>query len=135
MQKTASNQPTEVIDKVLNQFPKVISPRAHALVDALAFPAMAALTLQMAQKSSRAALLMSVNLSIEGGVSLFTDYPPGLIRLLRFEDHIRIGVLYAPLSIGLALLTPGIPKRQRLILSLLPLIPFLLNSLSKPLEK
>jgi hypothetical protein len=96
---------------------------------------MAALTLQMAQKSSRAALLMSVNLSIEGGVSLFTDYPPGLIRLLRFEDHIRIGVLYAPLSIGLALLTPGIPKRQRLILSLLPLIPFLLNSLSKPLEK
>ncbi|MDB5263940.1 MAG: hypothetical protein JWQ14_3223 [Adhaeribacter sp.] len=122
----------DIVDMVLAQFPKVISPQAHALFDALAFPALAGLTWWMAQKSSRAATLMGLNLGMEGGVSLFTDYPPALVPLVRFENHIRIGMLYAPVSMGLALLTPGIPRHERLILSLLPLIPFLLNGLSKP---
>jgi hypothetical protein len=124
----------DVVDQVLEQFPKVISPGAHALFDALAFPALAGLTWWMARKSPRAATLMGLNLGVEGGVSLVTNYPPALVPILRFKDHIRIGILYAPVSMWLAQVLPGIPRRERLILSLLPLIPFLLNGLSKPVQ-
>lgn len=124
-----------VVDKVIEPFPKVVSPQAHALFDALAFPSMLILTGLIAKKSPQAGLLMGVNVSVEGGISLFTNYPPALLPIIPFEDHIRIGILYAPVSFGVALLMPRIPKRERLMLCLMPFVPFLLNALSKPKAK
>ena len=125
----------DMIDLVLSPFPKLISPQAHALFDALAFPVMLPIVRHLAKRSPRAALIMSLNVGVEGGVSFFTNYPPAVVPLISFQNHIRTGIVFAPLSMGLALLVPGIPKRERVLLTLAPLIPFLLNSLSKPATK
>ncbi len=126
----------KVIDRVYAQFPHPISPRGHALADALAFVGMAAITRQWARRSPNAAAVIGVNLATESAVALSTNYPPpALLPVIRFEDHIRIGIAYAPLSLGLALLVPGIPRRQRILLGLFPLVPFLLNAMSRPDER
>ena len=123
----------KAIDRVYMQFPHPISPRGHALADALAFVGMAVITRQWARHSPHAAAVMAVNLATETATALSTNYPPpALLPVIRFDDHIRIGIAYAPLSLGMALLVPGIPRRQRIMLSLFPLIPFLLNAMSRP---
>jgi hypothetical protein len=121
------------IDRVHAPFPKIISPRGHAVADVLAFVGMAAITWQWAKRSPNAAAVMGINLATESAVALSTDYPPpALLPVIRFDDHIRIGIAYAPLSLGLALLVPGIPRRKRILLGLFPLVPFLLNAMSRP---
>lgn len=125
----------DLIDDVLSLFPKVISPQAHALFDALAFPAGLPLTICLAQQNPRAGAIMGLNLAVEGSVSFFTNYPPAVVPVISFRNHIRIGMVFAPLSSALALLMPGISKRQRVLLSLLPVIPFVLNGFSRPTSK
>jgi hypothetical protein len=126
----------QAIDRVYAPFPHPISPRGHAVADALAFVGMAVLVRQLARKSRPTAAVMAVNLATESAVALSTNYPPpALLPVIRFDDHIRIGIAYAPLSLGMALLVPGIPRRQRLLLGLFPLVPFLLNALSRPDRK
>ena len=123
----------QAVDRLHAPFPKVISPRGHALADALAFVGMAAITRHWARHSPNAATVMGINLATESAVALSTNYPPpALLPVIRFDDHIRIGIAYAPLSLGLALLVPRIPRRQRILLSLFPLVPFLLNAMSRP---
>ena len=122
----------DLVDDVLSQFPKLVSPKAHAIFDALAFPAMLPLVIYLAKKNPKVGLIMGLNLAVEGGVSLFTNYPPAIIPKISFRDHIRIGMVFAPLSSALSLLTPGLTKRERLVLSLVPLVPFILNGISKP---
>jgi hypothetical protein len=132
-QNNALNTFREAIDRVYAPFPHPISPRGHALADALAFVGMAAITRQWAKRSPNAAAVMGINLATESAVALSTNYPPpALLPVIRFDDHIRIGIAYAPLSLGLALLMPGIPRRQRIMLGLFPLVPFLLNAMSRP---
>ena len=130
-----SSPQKDLIDAVLSFFPKVVSPQAHALFDALAFPAGLPLTIYLAKQNPRAGAIMGLNLAVEGGISLFTNYPPAVVPAISFRTHIRIGMVFAPLSATLALLLPGLSKRQRLLLSLLPLIPFVLNGISKPTSK
>jgi hypothetical protein len=103
------------------------------VADALAFVGMAVMVRQLARRNRPAAAVMAVNLATESAVALSTNYPPpALLPVIRFDDHIRIGIAYAPLSLGMALLVPGIPRRQRLLLGLFPLVPFLLNAMSRP---
>ncbi len=135
-EKDALNTIREAVDRVYAPFPHPMSPRAHAIADALAFVGMAVTIRQLARKSRSAAAVMGVNLATESAVALSTNYPPpALLPVIRFDDHIRIGILYTPLSLGMALLVPGIPRRQRLLLGLFPLVPFLLNVLSRPEAK
>jgi hypothetical protein len=132
-QNNALNTLREALDRVHAPFPKLISPRGHALADVLAFVGMAAITRQWAKRSPNAAAVMGVNLATESAVALSTNYPPpALLPVIRFDDHIRIGIAYAPLSLGLALLVPGIRRRKRILLGLFPLVPFLLNAMSRP---
>ena len=132
---TTSSPRKDLIDDVLRVLPKVISPQAHALFDALAFPAGLPLTIYLAKQNPRAGALMSLNLAVEGSVSFFTNYPPAIVPAISFRSHIRIGMVFAPLSASLALLMPGLSRRQRLLLSVLPVIPFVLNGLSKPIAE
>ena len=126
----------QAVDRVYAPFPHPISPRGHAVADALAFVGIAVLVRQLARRSRPAAAVMAVNLATESAVALSTNYPPPALRpVIRFDDHIRIGIAYAPLSLSMALLVPGIPRRQRLLLGLFPLVPFLLNALSRPDRK
>jgi hypothetical protein len=129
--KQSSGGKGNLLAQVSGSFPKVISPQAHALVDVLAFPGQLGLTRWMAKRSPQAAALMGLNTAVEGGVALFTDYPPGVVPVIPFGTHIWIGLLYAPLSLALAVLLPRIPRRERTVLCLVPLVPFLLNALSK----
>ena len=132
----ALNTIRQAVDRLHVPFPKVISPRGHAMADLLAFVGMAAITRHWARRSPNAAAVMGVNLATESTVALSTNYPPpALVPVIRFDDHIRIGIAYAPLSLGMALLVPGIPRQQRVLLSLFPLVPFLLNAMSRPDEK
>jgi hypothetical protein len=132
-QTHALNTLREALDRVQAPFPKIISPRGHAVADALAFVGMAAITSQWAKRSPNAAAVMGINLATECATALSTNYPPpALLPVIRFDDHIRIGIAYAPLSLGLALLMPGIPRRKRILLGLFPLVPFLLNAMSRP---
>ena len=125
----------DLIDEVLSHFPKVVSPVAHARFDALAFPTMLPLVIYLAKQNPRAGSIMGLNLAVEGGISFFTNYPPAIVPLISFRNHIRIGMVFAPLSMALALLMPGISKRQRLLLSLMPIVPFMLNGISKSAAK
>ena len=126
----------QAVDRVYAPFPHPITPRGHAVADALAFVGMAVTIPLLARRSRPAAAVMAVNLATESAVALSTNYPPpALLPVIRFDDHIRIGIAYAPLSLGMALLVPGIPRRQRLLLGLFPLVPFLLNALSRPDRK
>ncbi len=131
-QNRALNTLRAALDRVHAPFPKIISPQGHAVADALAFVSMAAITRQWARRSPNAAAVMGINLATESATALSTNYPPpALLPVIRFDDHIRIGIAYAPLSLGLALLVPGIPRRQRIMLGLFPLVPFLLNAMSR----
>ena len=133
LENNALNTLRAAVDRVYAQFPHPISPRGHAVADALAFVGMAVITRQWARRSPHAAAVMGVNLATETATALSTDYPPpALLPVIRFDDHIRIGIAYAPLSLGMALLVPGIPRRQRIMLILFPLVPFLLNAMSRP---
>jgi len=122
----------DLIDELLMHFPKVVSPKAHAIYDLIAFPTMLPLVIYLAKQNPRAGAIMGLNMAVEGGVSFFTDYPPAIVPLISFRNHIRTGMIFAPLSALLAILMPSLTKRQRLLLSLMPIIPFLLNGLSKP---
>ena len=129
---TVASTQKDLIDEVLCQFPKLVSPKAHAIFDALAFPAMLSLVIYLAKKNPRVGAIMGLNLAVEGGVSLLTNYPPAVIPKISFRDHIRIGMVFAPLSSALSLLMPGLTRLERLVLSLVPLVPFILNGISKP---
>ena len=120
---------------MLNVFPKVISPKAHAIADLLAFPVMVGITLWMARRNKQAAFVMAVNTASEASIALTTNYPPAVIPLISFQNHIKIGIAYSPMSLALATLLPQIPKQERTILCLFPLVPFLLNSMSQPYSK
>jgi len=125
----------DLIDELLFHFPKVVSPKAHAIFDLMVFPTMLPLVIYLAKQNPRAGAIMGLNMAVEGGVSLFTDYPPAVVPLISFRNHIRFGMVFAPLSALLAILMPGLTKRQRILLSFMPIIPFLLNGLSKPEAK
>jgi hypothetical protein len=130
--KQSSGGKEDLVARVYGSFPKVISPQAHALIDVMTFTALLGLTQWMVKRSSRAAAVMGLNTAAEGSVALFTNYPPGVVPVIPFDIHIRIGLVYTPLSLGLAALLPRIPPRERTNLCLVPLVPFLLNALSKP---
>ena len=125
----------DLIGELLIHFPKVVSPKAHAIFDLMVFPTMLPLVIYLTKQNPRAGAIMGLNMAVEGGVSFFTDYPPAIVPLISFRNHIRFGMVFAPLSSLLAILMPGLTKRQGILLSLMPIIPFLLNGLSKPVAK
>jgi hypothetical protein len=112
--------------------PKPISPQAHGLIDLLAFPAMLGLTAWLARRNRPAAGLVLLNALGEGTTAAITDFPPGLLPLISFRAHRRVGIYGSPLYLALAAFTPGIPWRYRRFPLLLGLVPLVLNSLSNP---
>lgn len=73
-----------------NRMPKVINPKAHAIIDyamAASFFAMAAL---FWRRNKRAAISCLVCGGTETAVSLLTDYPGGVTDAISFETHGRI---------------------------------------------
>jgi len=81
---------TKAVEAVGNRLPKIISPRTHAIIDygvAGAFVLMGALFWKRNKRAAVAALGVAAT---EVTLSLLTDYPGGVARVISFETHGRI---------------------------------------------
>jgi hypothetical protein len=65
----------------VGRIPKILSPKGHAIFDALAYPLMVALAVRMARRNRPAAAVLLVNGLVQGTTDLTTDYPAGLLRM------------------------------------------------------
>ena len=67
--------------------PKVITPGAHAVLDYAVATTFFAVGLRMAGQHRRASRLAFMNGAMVLGLSLLTDYPGGLWRVISFKGH------------------------------------------------
>ena len=116
------------------RLPRVISPQMHRRIDLVALPSVIASVVWMSRRDSRVAALMSMIAAGEGAL-LTTDYPPGFLRWMSFRDHVWAATLHGILAASLALLVPGIPRRDRRVLLALGAMPIVLSALSDTREQ
>jgi hypothetical protein len=110
--------------------PRVLSPQMHRRIDLVAFPSVIASVVWMSRRNSRVAALMSMIAAGEGAALVTTDYPLGFLRWMSFRDHVWAATLHGILAASLALLVPGIPRRDRRVLLALASMPIVLSALS-----
>ncbi len=114
---------------------QLLSPQMHRRVDLVALPSVIAWVVWMSRRNSRVAALMSMIAAGEAAALLTTDYPPGFLRWMTFRDHVWAATLHGVLAASLALLVPGIPRRDRRVLLALASMPIVLSALSDTREK
>jgi hypothetical protein len=78
--------------------PKVISPRAHAVLDYTVAATFFAMGARFRSRNPRASALAFVNGAMVLGVSLLTDYPGGVWRKISFKDHGKADAMQAGLA-------------------------------------
>ena len=84
-------------------FPKMISPRTHAALDYFAIGAFLASAGWFWSRSKRASLAALVCGGAQLAVSLLTDYPGGVKKIIHFRIHRDI-------DFGLAAMTATMPE-------------------------
>jgi len=90
--------------KVLTKpVPRLISPKAHAAVDYASVGAFLMSAGFFWQRSKRAAIGALICAGAELAVSLLTDYPGGIKRVISFRTHGEI-------DLGLAAMTATMPE-------------------------
>ena len=87
-----------------NRKVRVINPTAHAVLDYLTAGYFFALTGYYWGRHRRAAVTAMINGIEVLGLSLFTDYPGGVKRVIPFETHGKIDLVQAATAAGLPLL-------------------------------
>jgi hypothetical protein len=75
---------------VTQWMPKVLSPRAHAIADYATVGTAALFSILFWNRNRNAAVAALLSAAAEAGVSLITDYPGGLFRLIDFPTHGKI---------------------------------------------
>ena len=88
------------VEMVANRMPKVISPKAHAIIDyavAGSFFIMGALFWKRSRRAGLSAVIVGSAIT---ATSLLTDYPGGVAKQISFSNHGRIdaglaGICYA----------------------------------------
>ncbi len=78
-----------------HRLPKVISPKAHAIIDyatAGSFLLMGAL---LWKKHKRAAIASLACGALEANTAMMTDYPGGVAKLISFETHGKLDAGFA----------------------------------------
>ena len=91
---------THVLTK---RMPKIISPKAHAVVDYVTAGAFLLTGAFYWSRNKRAALGAFVCGGAELATSLLTDYPGGVKKVISFRNHGRI-------DLGLAAMTATMPE-------------------------
>ncbi len=89
-----------------NRMPKVINPKAHAIIDyatAASFLAMAGL---FWRRNKRAALASLVCGAAEVLTTTLTDYPGGVVKQISFETH-------GSIDVGISGLIASLPDMMR----------------------
>ncbi len=94
------NRLAKVLAKPL---PRMLSPRAHAIVDYITVGSFLITAGFFWQRSKRASLAALICGGSELAVSLLTDYPGGVKRVISFTTHGEI-------DLGLAAMTATMPE-------------------------
>jgi hypothetical protein len=76
-----------VVKFAAKPFPRVLSPKAHAIIDWITIGAFLAGSAFFWRRSKRAALAALICGATELSVSLLTDYPGGVKRIIDFRKH------------------------------------------------
>lgn len=87
-----------------NRNVRVIKPGTHAVLDYVTAGYFFALTGYFWGRHRRAAVTAMINGIEVLGLSLFTDYPGGVKRVIPFETHGKIDLVQAATAAGLPLL-------------------------------
>ena len=88
---------------VTKPFPRMISPRAHAIFDYIAAGSMLASAAWLWPRSKRAATAALICGGTQLGVSMLTDYPGGVRRVIHFGARREI-------DLGLAAMMATMPQ-------------------------
>jgi hypothetical protein len=94
---------TSATDVLTRRMPKIISPKAHAVVDYITAGAFLLTGAFCWSRNKRAALSAFVCGGAELANALLTDYPGGAKKVISFRNHGRI-------DIGLAAMTATMPE-------------------------
>ncbi len=90
-------------DAVTRRLPKIVSPRGHAIADYLTIGVFAAAGTLFWRSNKRAAMGAFVCGGAELALSLLTDYPGGVVRIIPFPAH-------GKMDVGLAAVTATMPE-------------------------
>jgi hypothetical protein len=90
-------RPTDLLP-VTTRATRVISPRAHAVLDYGVAATFLTMGFRLLSRHRRAAALAFINGGLVLGVSLLTDYPGGIWRKIPFRTHGMIDVGQAALA-------------------------------------
>ena len=78
---------SENLASLTDDMPKVISPRVHAMLDYGVASTFLVVGMRLAGRHRRAAALAFVNAAMVLGVSMMTNYPGGIWRVISFKSH------------------------------------------------
>ncbi|UYZ59500.1 hypothetical protein [Hymenobacter latericus] len=127
---SARLNPSDVLERLTQRLPKVVSPQAHALFDLAAFPAMLGLAYWLWPRNRPAAKLLLANALLEGPNATVTNFPPAVVPLLSFRTHVSTGLVGLPIYTAVSLLTKNIPLKYRLLPLAFGVVPLIVNALS-----
>jgi hypothetical protein len=88
---------------VAKPFPKAISPRTHAIIDYMSVGAFFMTAAWFWRRSKRAAIAALIGGGAELAVSLLTNYPGGVKKVINFRTHRDI-------DLGLGAMTAALPE-------------------------
>jgi hypothetical protein len=83
------------VKAVTERMPKVISPKAHAIIDYATAGTFFVAGALLWRKSKRAAIGSMLCGAMEAGTAMITDYPGGVTDLISFQTHGRIDAGFA----------------------------------------
>jgi hypothetical protein len=75
------------VQMMTNRMPKVVSPRAHAIIDYALAASFAVAGARSWRGSKKAAISAFIIAGAELGVAMITDYPGGVAGLISFPAH------------------------------------------------
>lgn len=93
----------QILDFLLysNRGTRVINQKTHAVLDYATTAYFAVLAGYFWGKNRRAATVAIINAAEVLGLSLFTDYPGGVIKKIPFETHGKVDLVQAASAAGL----------------------------------
>ena len=89
-----------------NRMPKVINPKAHAIIDYVSAASFLAVAGLFWRRNKRAALASLVCGAAEVLTTTLTDYPGGVVKQISFETH-------GSIDLGLSGLVASLPDMMR----------------------
>jgi hypothetical protein len=88
---------------VAKPVPRIVSPEAHAIIDYMTVGSFFMSALWFWRRSKRAAIAALISGGAELAVSLLTDYPGGVMKIIAFRKHRDI-------DFGLGAMTATLPE-------------------------